>query len=386
MPIYHRLGEVPRKRHSAFRRADGALCPEELLGSRGFSGPSSLLYHRERPTRVLESRHLRSSPRVAEPDPALRHRHFKTSGLPEGGSPTLGRTLLLFNDDVALSVARPAENDDFFYRNAEADELVFVAEGRGVLESLLGELPFSPRDYLVVPRGILHRYRLDERPALLLVVETAAALQTPARYRNEHGQLTEGSPFSERDIRVPQRLVTHDEDGRFRVVVKRAEDLSEIVVDRHPFDVVGWDGYYYPWALSMDDFEPRVGRFHLPPPFHQTFEASGAVFCSFCPRPFDFDPQAVPAPYNHSNVMCDEVLFYANAEFMSRKGIEYASLTLHPHGLPHGPHPGRAEESMGAARTDERAVMMDAFRPLRVAASARTLEDEEYFRSWLPEP
>jgi homogentisate 1,2-dioxygenase len=384
MPIYRRLGEIPRKRHSAFRKADGALYPEELLGSRGFSGPSSLLYHVDRPTRVLASRSLRDLVRAADPDPTLRHRHFKTAALVTSPSASLDRTMLLYNADVAVSVVRPQAPDDFFYRNAQGDEVVFVGEGEGVLESPMGELPFRSGDYLVIPRGIVHRLRFSAGgPLRLLVLEIADSVRPPARYRNEQGQLTESSPYSERDLRGPEALVTRDEAGEFRIVVKREDRLTELRVDRHPFDVVGWDGYYYPWAFNIADFEPRVGRFHLPPPFHQTFEAAGLVICSFCPRPFDFDPEAVPAPYNHSNVMSDEVLYYANAEFMSRKGIEYASVTLHPHGLPHGPHPGKAEESIGAQKTDELAVMLDTFRPLHVAAEALPLEDKDYGRSWL---
>jgi homogentisate 1,2-dioxygenase len=383
MPFYQRLGDLPRKRHSVFRRKDGGLYAEELVGSRGFSGPSSLLYHLDRPTRVLESRVLQEPRRNPDPDAALRHRHFKTGALSPTASATLDRTVLFFNADVTLSVVRPRITDDFFYRNAEGDEVVFVGEGEGLVESPMGELPFRPGDYVVIPRGVVHRLRFSAGPLRLLVIETADAVRPPARYRNEQGQLTESSPYSERDIRAPETLVTLDEPGDFRIVVKRDGRLSAVRVDRHPFDVVGWDGYYYPWALNIADFEPRVGRFHLPPPFHQTFEAAGLVVCSFCPRPFDFDPQAVPAPYNHSNVMSDEVLYYANAEFMSRKGIEYASVTLHPHGIPHGPHPGKAEESIGVAKTNELAVMLDTFRPLRVAAEALPLEDREYLRSWL---
>jgi homogentisate 1,2-dioxygenase len=383
MPIYHTLGEIPRKRHSAFRRSDGALYAEELIGSRGFSGPSSLAYHLERPTRVLASRAFRDLTRAPDPDPALRHRHFRTAALSPAPSAVLDRTLLMYNADVAISVVRPADDDDFFYRNAQGDELVFVNDGAGTLETSLGELTFGDGDYLVVPRGIVHRYRFTTRPGRLFVLETADGVRTPARYRNEHGQLLESAPFCERDIRRPETLVTLDEEGRFRVLVKRDDRLTETVVDRHPFDVVGWDGYYYPWAMNIRDFEPRVGRFHLPPPAHQTFEAAGVVVCSFCPRPFDFDPQAVPAPYNHSNVMSDEILYYANEEFMSRKGIERGSITLHPHGLPHGPHPGKAEESVGAKWTNELAVMVDTFRPLQVSAEASGLEDAGYLRSWI---
>jgi homogentisate 1,2-dioxygenase len=385
MPFYHRLGEIPRKRHSAFRRADGALHPEELVSSRGFSGLSTLAYHVDRPTRVVDARDVRDLTRRRDPDPTLRHRHFRTGALAATGSPVLDRTMLFYNADTALSVVRPQGEDDFFYRNAQGDEVVFVSGGEGALETPLGELPFRSGDYLVIPRGILHRYRFAGNPPHLLVIETADGVRTPARYRNEHGQLLEIAPFSERDIRRPENLQTVDMDGRFRVLVKRDDRLTELIVDRHPFDVVGWDGYYYPWALNIADFEPRVGRFHLPPPVHQTLEAAGLVICSFGPRPFDFDPDAVPAPYNHSNVMCDEVLYYANAEFMSRKGIEYGSVTLHPHGLPHGPHPGKAEESIGAKSTQERAVMIDTFRPLHVAEEALTLEDRDYLRSWLSE-
>ena len=238
---------------------------------------------------------------------------------------------------------------------------------------------------MVIPRGILHRYQLSEGPWRFLVIESAGYVRTPKRYRNEHGQLTEMAPFSERDIRRPENLVTRDDTGEFPVVVKSGNRLVEFVMTHHPLDVVGWDGYYYPWAISIHDFEPRVGRVHLPPPMHQTFEGDGFVVCSFCPRPYDFEPDAVPAPYNHSNVMSDEVLYYASSEFMSRKGIEYASVTLHPDGLPHGPHPGRAEASIGQSRTDELAVMVDTFRSLEVSGDALGIEDRNYYRSWLDE-
>jgi homogentisate 1,2-dioxygenase len=289
----------------------------------------------------------------------------------------------LFNPDVALSLARPSAEDDFFYRNGQADEIVYVSEGEGGLDSSFGTLPVRAGDYVVVPRGVLHRWRLGAQPFRLLVIESTGYVRTPRRYRNEHGQLLEGAPYSERDLRRPEQLHTHDETGEFRVVVKRDDRLTEVVLGHHPFDVVGWDGYYYPWAFSIHDFEPMVGRVHLPPPVHQTFEGDGFVVCSFCPRPFDFDPEAVPAPYNHENAMSDEVLYYANSEFMSRKGIEYGSITLHPDGLPHGPQPGRTEESIGAKATNELAVMVDTFRPLRVSRQALAIEDPTYMLSWL---
>jgi homogentisate 1,2-dioxygenase len=313
----------------------------------------------------------------------LRHRHFRTSELRPGASPTVDRVPMLFNHDVALSIAGPTQEDSFFYRNAQGDELVYVAEGEGILETLMGNLSFGPGDYIVIPRGILHKYRLSRGPHRFLVIESAGYIRTPKRYRNEHGQLLESAPFSERDIRRPEALNTHDEKGEFTILVKKDNRLTEFVLDHHPFDVAGWDGFYYPWAISIRDFEPRVGRFHLPPPVHQTFEGDGFVVCSFCPRPYDFDPEAVPAPYNHSNVMSDEVLFYANSEFMSRRGIEYGSITLHPDGLPHGPQPGRTEASIGQKETNELAVMVDTFRPLIVSKAALDVEDKEYYHSWL---
>jgi homogentisate 1,2-dioxygenase len=383
MPIYHRLGDVPQKRHSVFRRPDGGLYAEELVGNKGFVGPSSLLYHIERPTRVLRVQDFKSLDWVAESQELLHHRHFRTQSLRPGPSPTIDRLPILYNTDVALSVAAPEQDDPFYYRSAQGDEVVYVTEGEGVLETTMGELPYHSGDYIVIPRGILHRYRLAQVPHRFLVIESTGYVRTPKRYRNEHGQLTEAAPYSERDIRKPESLRPHEEKGEFHIVVKKHNRLTELVMDRHPFDVVGWDGYYYPWIFNIHDFEPRVGRFHLPPPVHQTFEGDGFVVCSFCPRPYDFDPAAVPAPYNHSNVMSDEVLYYANSEFMSRKGIEYGSITLHPDGIPHGPHPGRTEASIGQKDTNELAVMVDTFRPLAVSKAALDLEDKEYYASWL---
>ena len=400
MPIYHKLGDIPRKRHIVFRQPDGSLYEEELIGNKGFVGPSSLLYHRHRPTQVKSVREFRQAAHangnnanghtsngagLSDSGGSFRHRHFKTKDVAPANSPVLDRTLLMYNNDCALSTVRPTSEDDFFYRNAGGDELVYVAEGAGVLETPLGELPFRRGDYLVIPWGILHRYRFTEQPARFLVVESHGYIRTPKRYRNEHGQIIEGSPYSERDFRRPENLVTHDETGDFRILVKKGANYTEMIVAVHPFDVIGWDGFYYPWAFNIEDFEPKVGRTHLPPPVHQTFESDGFVVCSFCPRPYDFDPQAIPAPYNHSNVMSDEVIFYASSEFMSRKGIEFASLTLHPDGLPHGPHPGRYESSVGQTHTEELAVMVDTFRPLNVSSQAEQMEDQNYFRSWLEE-
>lgn len=383
MPLYHTLGRLPPKRHTVFRSPSGALYPEELMGNQGFVGPAALLYHVHPPTTVTAVRRLGELCWERDPDSALRHRHFRTAQVPEGGSPTLDRVPILFNADVALLFARPDRADEHWYRNAQGDEIVYVSQGSGVLESPFGDLPYREGDYLVIHRGLLHRYRQDPVAHRLLVIESRGYVRTPQRYRNEFGQLLEGAPFSERDIRRPAELRTHDETGEFRLVIKQYNGLNEVVLDHHPCDVVGWDGYYYPWALNIHDFEPIVGRIHQPPPVHQTFQGDGFVVCSFCPRPYDFDPQAVPAPYNHSNVDSDEVLYYASSEFMSRKGIEYGSITHHPDGIPHGPHPGRAEASIGAKGTEELAVMMDSFRPLRVARAALPIEDGAYYRSWI---
>ncbi|MHB2017972.1 MAG: homogentisate 1,2-dioxygenase [Candidatus Xenobia bacterium] len=385
--MYHRLGEVPKKRHIAFRRPDGSLYHEELIGNKGFRGPSSLLYHLHRPTEVLDVRLVREEPRLAEETGALRHRHFRTrttirtdDEIRRGFNPA-ERTLLLFNEDVAVLVWTPPSGP--LYRNGSADELIYVSEGDGVLESQMGELPFGPGDYVVVPRGIIHRWRIMHQTARFLIVESRGHVRTPARYRNEFGQYVEEAPYSERDIRLPQSLPLREDLGTVPLLVRAGGRVTGMVLNHHPFDVVGWDGYYYPWAFNIRDFEPRVGRIHLPPPVHQTFEGDGFVICSFVPRLFDFDPEAVPAPYNHSNAMSDEVIFYASSEFMSRKGIEFGSVTLHPDGIPHGPHPGAVEASIGKPRTDEVAVMIDTFRPLHVAQSALPMEDKEYYRSWV---
>lgn len=383
MPTYHTLGQIPRKRHIVFRRPDGGLYAEQLMGNEGFTGPSALLYHINPPTTIRSVRRHSEIVWTPDPDRTLRHRHFRTARLPVGGSPTLDRTPLLYNSDIVMLFAQPDRMDDHFYRNAQADEVVYVSEGAGVLESQFGELPYREGDYLMIHRGILHRYRMDAVPHKLLVMESRGYVRTPSRYRNEYGQIVEGAPYSERDFRKPEDLRTYDEKGEFKILVKQYDGLNEMVLDHHPLDVVGWDGMFYPWAFNIHDFEPIVGRIHQPPPVHQTFQGDGFVICSFCPRPYDFDPQAVPAPYNHSNVDSDEVLYYASSEFMSRKGIEYGSITHHPDGIPHGPHPGRAEASIGATSTNELAVMMDSFRPLHVAQSALAIEDPDYFKSWL---
>lgn len=384
MPFYHQLGEVPAKRHTVFRRPDGGLYAEELMGHEGFTGTSSLLYHTHPPTTVKSARRVRDVRLEADDATSLRHRHFLTARSRKGGSPTLDRIPLLFNADISMWYVEPDRVDTYHYRNSQADEVTYIVEGEGVLESVFGDLPYKAGDYVVVHRNILHRWRLGTGgPNKFVVFESRGHVRFPSRYRNNVGQLLEGAPFCERDIRRPMQLNTRDESGDFPLLVKQYDAINELVLDHHPFDVVGWDGYFYPWIFNIHDFEPIVGRIHQPPPVHQTFQGDGFVICSFCPRPYDFDPNAIPAPYNHSNVDSDEVLFYASSEFMSRKGIEYGSITHHPDGLPHGPHPGRTEASIGAKYTNELAVMMDSFRPLRVAKAALDIEDPTYHQSWV---
>ncbi|MBW2529553.1 MAG: homogentisate 1,2-dioxygenase [Deltaproteobacteria bacterium] len=383
MPIYHQLGSIPRKRHIAHRSPEGSLYHEHLMGNFGFTGPSSLSYHLRPPTAVRAMEPLRPIALAADPEAFSRHRHFRTRRLPPGGSPTLDRTPLLFNGDLVVLAATPDRQDEHFYRNGIADEYVFVAEGGGTLQSTFGDLPIRAGDQLVIHRGILHRYRFDDGPTRLLVVESRSYLRWPTRYRGSHGQLLEGAPFSERDIRRPVELTTVDEAGEHEIVVRQDQGLTRMVLDHHPCDVVGWDGFYYPWAFNIHDFEPITGTIHQPPPIHQLLQGDAHVVCNFCPRPYDFHPEAIPAPYHHSNVMTDEVLYYASSEFMSRKGIEFGSITLHPDGMPHGPQPGRYEGSIGQPRTDELAVMIDTFRPLAVTREAYDVEDPDYLRSWL---
>jgi len=383
MPNYHTLGQLPRKRHTVFPQPGGGIYFEQLMGNKGFTGPASLLYHIRQPTQVKASVVLRNVKYEADRDTSLRLRHFRTSRLSCAGSPTLDRVPLLFNSDTAMLYCEPDRQDEHFYRNAMGDEYVYVAAGEGVLESQFGDLPYTQGDQLIVHRGILHRLKMADVPHKLLIVESRGYLRTPTRYRNEFGQLVEGAPFSERDIKRPAELKTYDEVGEFQLVVKQYSKLNRVTLDHHPFDVVGWDGYYYPWAFNIHDFEPITGAIHQPPPVHQILQGDGFVLCNFVPRLFDYHPNAIPAPYAHSNVMSDEVLYYCSKEFMSRKGIEFGSITLHPDGLPHGPHPGRYEGSIGKPRTDEMAVMWDTFKPLAVAKQALSIEDPDYMTSWL---
>ena len=385
MPFYHRLGNIPHKRHTQFRRPDGELYREEVMGTRGFSGIESILYHTYPPTEVKHAEKLANLTVAYSEFEAIRHRHFKTMSFPIGGDGYSARRVLLGNNDVTIGVARPAESMSYYYRNGDNWEVLFIHEGAGQIETIFGWLDFRPGDYIVIPVGTTYRLHFAEKDNRLLVLESATPIEPPKRYRNEYGQLLENSPYCERDIRVPDRLETHDERDEFEVRVRARGELHRHILAHHPLDVIGWDGYLYPWIFNIGDFEPITGRVHQPPPVHQTFEGGNFVVCSFVPRLFDYHPQAIPAPYAHSNVNSDEVIYYVDGNFMSRKGVETGSFTLHPSGLPHGPHPGTAEASIGAKETKELAVMVDTFQPLQVAVQALEFEDEKYAYSWYAE-
>jgi homogentisate 1,2-dioxygenase len=384
MPFYHRLGELPQKRHTQFRKADGGLYREEVMGLEGFDGIQSILYHHHLPPRVAQADELGPARSEYADFGPLRHRAFGTADLPAGGDPVAARRTLMGNSDVTLGVSRPTESMPYYFRNAQAYEVWFTHEGTGTVRTQFGKLPFGEGDYIVLPFGTTWMMELDGE-ARFFVIESASQIEPPKRYRNKHGQLTEFAPFTERDIRVPQELETFPETGEFEVRVKVRDVITRHTLDFHPFDVVGWDGYVYPWIFNIHDYEPRTGQVHLPPPIHQTFQGWNFVVCSFVPRMFDYHPKAIPAPYSHSNVNSDEVIYYCDGNFMSRKGIDRYDITLHPAGLAHGPQPGATEASIGKDRTDELAVMVDTFRPLNVTIEAQEFEKSDYQASWLEE-
>lgn len=383
MPFYHKLGQIPHKRHTQFRKPDGGLYREEVMGLEGFSGLQSILYHHYLPPRVQNVEDLGSTEIQYSDFGPIRHRAFATWNVPEGGDPVSARRVLLGNHDVSLGVSRPSTSMNYYYRNAQAYEVWFTHEGAGILYTQFGELPFGPGDYIIIPFGTTWQMELDEPGARFFVIEAPTQIEPPSRYRNKYGQLLEHSPYCERDIRVPETLEPHTERGEFEVRVKTRNRITRHVLDHHPLDVVGWDGYLYPWIFNIHDFEPITGRLHQPPPVHQTFQGNNFVVCSFVPRLFDYHPQGIPAPYNHSNVNSDEVIYYTEGNFMSRRGINQYDITLHPSGLPHGPQPGATEASIGKERTEELAVMVDTFHPLQVAVAALEFEKPEYMASWL---
>jgi homogentisate 1,2-dioxygenase len=386
VPFYQRRGEIPRKRHIVFRD-NGTLLTEEVMGLEGFTGNESILYHLVSPCRVMELGAFTPIEREEWVPEAHAPRHLTTWGAPEGGDQISGRRLLMWNDDVEISLCRPVEQMSYFFRNGEGDECWFVHEGSGTLETIFGDVPYKEGDYVLIPRGTTYRFVPDEgKPERYLVFETPGLIETPNRYRNEYGQLLEGAPFSNRDLHPPTELQTHRDPGEHLVKVRVRGGYQDYRLDYHPFDVVGWDGYLYPWTFSIHDFEPIAGRIHQPPPTHQTFQGPNFVICSFCPRKLDFDPQAIPIPYHHSNLQSEEMIYYVSGNFGSRRGIEVGSITLHPSGLPHGPQPGLAEKSIGVTETSELAVMCDTFRPLRLSTLARDLDDGLYALSWFEPP
>jgi len=384
MPFYHKLGDIPNKRHTVFKSESGKHRYEELFGTIGFVGMSSLVYHTQRPTQVKEVlKKENMQPEIAVEN-NIKSRLLKGFDLPKGKSYLESRTPILINNDCHISLAAPSESmTEIFYKNTDADELIFVHKGSGTLKTMLGNLDFSYGDYLLIPRGIIYQIEFNDEDNRLFIVESFHPMYTPKRYRNHFGQLLEHSPYCERDIRRPKDLITKDEKGDFLMMIKKEGIMHHVIYESHPFDVVGWDGYNYPYAFSIHDFEPITGRIHQPPPVHQTFETDAFVVCSFCPRLYDYHPDSIPAPYNHSNIDSDEVLYYVDGDFMSRNHVEKGYISLHPAGIPHGPHPGAMERSIGQKETQELAVMVDTFRPLKLTKAAMNLDDGKYYKSWI---
>jgi len=383
---YHTLGRIPEKRHTQFRKANGSLYHEEVFSTEGFSNTYSILYHCQAPTQIVQVGAPYSvAPKVVE-DKQLKHRSLKGFQITPEDDYLKSRKAVLVNQDCQIALAAPRKSmGEYFFKNADADEVLFIHEGTGVLRSMYGNLRFSHGDYLVIPRGTIYQLDFDAPNNRLLIIESGSPIVTPKRYRNQFGQLLEHAPFCERDIRKPDILETHDEQGQFLLYIKKQDRVYPYYYLNHPFDLVGWDGYVYPYAFSIHNFEPITGRIHQPPPVHQTFSGRNFVICSFVPRLFDYHPLSIPAPYNHSNIDSDEVLYYVDGDFMSRKHVERGMLTLHPGGIPHGPHPGTVEKSIGAKETQELAVMIDTFRPLQLTEHAAGIEDPDYYKSWLTE-
>lgn len=387
MPFYFEAGTIPHKRHTVFKSPSGKLYQEELVGTQGFAGMSSLVYHLYPPTLVKET----LKPFSVQPEIAieknLKSLSFRGFDLPPADDYLDSRQVLFVNNEMHIGLAAPRKSmTDYFFKNADADELIFVHRGSGMLKTLYGEVEFSQDDYLLIPRGVTYQIQFNGSDNRLLYIEAFSPVTLPSRYRNNIGQMLEHSPFCERDIRKPKNLVTHDEKGEFRIMIKKQNMIYPFIYSTHPFDAVGWDGYFYPYAFSIHDFEPITGRIHMPPPVHQTFENAGFVVCSFVPRLYDYHPDAIPAPYHHSNIDSDEILYYVDGDFMSRNNIQKGQLTLHPGGIPHGPHPGAIERSIGQKETKELAVMIDPFRPVQITKAALALEVKDYQRSWVAEP
>ena len=383
MPHYYKLGTIPHKRHTQFRKPDGGLYSEQLFSTEGFSNDYALLYHTHPPTQIIKTEpQIDISPTIAE-EKMLKHRSLEGFKIRPAKDYLQSRVAVLVNADCHIVLAAPQESmKDYFYKNTDADEMIFVHQGSGTVHTQYGELPFSYGDYIVLPRGTIYQISFATSENRLFIVESFSPLRYPRRYMSKYGQLMEHSPYCERDIRPPQDLKTVDKKGDFLIKAKKKGMLYGLHYGTHPFDVIGWDGCCYPYIFSIHDFEPITGRVHMPPPIHQTFETDSFVVCSFVPRLYDYHPQAIPAPYNHSNIDSDEVLYYVEGEFMSRKHVTKGMITLHPAGIPHGPHPGAVEKSIGAKETKELAVMVDTFRPLMLTKEALEIENNDYVMSW----
>lgn len=383
MPIYQKVGLVPNKRHVVFRQPNGKLYHEELFGTEGFSSISSLVYHLHPPTQVKEKgKPYSARPKVVVED-NLQARSYLTFNTTPAADYLESRKTMFVNDDMTIGVAAPMNSmDDYFFKNADADEMIFVHKGSGILKTMYGSINFEYGDYLIIPRGTVYQLHFDTDDNKLLIVESHGPIETPARYRNNYGQFLEHSPFCERDFKLPQNIETHDEYGDFLIKIKKRGLIYPYIYETHPFDVVGYDGCCYPYGFSIFNFEPITGRIHMPPPIHQTFQGKNFVICSFVPRLYDYHPQAIPAPYHHSNIDSDELLYYVDGDFMSRNNIKKGQITLHPGGIPHGPHPGAIERSIGKKETNELAVMIDPFNPVKITEEAMKLEVDEYYQSW----
>ena len=383
MPYYHKAGTIPHKRHTQFRKPDGSLYSEQLFSTEGFANDYSILYHTHAPTLIVKcDEAIDVSPKIAE-EKMLKHRSLEGFNIKPEADYLLSRKAVLVNGDCHIVLAAPQKSMvDYFYKNADADELIFVHEGSGTVKTCYGELTFSYGDYIIIPRGTIYQIHFDTADNRLFIVESFHPIRYPKKYTSKNGQLMEHSPYCERDIRVPQNLQANDEKGDYIIKTKKKGLLYGIHYGTHPFDVVGWDGCCYPYIFSIHDFEPITGRVHQPPPVHQTFETDAFVVCSFVPRMYDYHPLAVPAPYNHSNIDSDELLYYVAGDFMSRKHVTRGMITLHPGGIPHGPHPGAVEKSIGAKETKELAVMVDTFRPLQLTQQGIQIENEGYVMSW----
>ncbi|MES2379409.1 MAG: homogentisate 1,2-dioxygenase [Bacteroidota bacterium] len=384
MPFYHKQGQIPPKRHTQFRKPDGSLYSEELVSTEGFSSLYSLVYHCHPPTLVKEIGEAYSIAPKAAIEKNLQNRSFLTFKTAPVDDYLKSRVYTLFNNDVYLASAAPRKSmTDYFFKNADADEVIFIHEGTGILKTVYGQIPFEYGDYLVIPRGTIYQLHFETEQNRLFITESFSPICPPKRYLNKHGQLLEHSPYCERDIKLPELKETFDQTGDFKVLIKKQDMIFPYTYATHPFDVIGWDGFQYPYGFSIHNYEPITGRVHMPPPIHQTFEGHNFVICSFVPRLYDYHPLSIPAPYNHSNVDSDEVLYYVDGDFMSRKHVERGMISLHPKGIPHGPHPGTVEKSIGKTETKELAVMIDPFYPLKITEAAMQMEDPGYYKTWV---